>query len=79
MATEGDKFEISTMSAAIHGSTKSRVPAVDHFFFVFDLSRTSTKGIFDFLKMITKYFLQNIHVIIMKESDTKNKPQTPHE
>ena len=79
MATEGDKFEMSTMRAAIHSAAKSRVPAVDHFFNVFDLSSTRMQRIFDFFEMIGKDFLQNIHVIIMKVSDTKNKPQTPHE
>lgn len=79
MTAEGDKFEMSAMRAAIHGSTKSRVPAVDHFIDVFDLSSTRMKRIFDFFKMITKDFLKYIHVIIMRESDTKNKPQTPHE
>lgn len=75
MASKGDKFELPAVGAAIHGAAKGRVATVDHFFDIFHLSVSGVKSIFNFLKIVSKDFLQNIHKAIMRENDAKRNPQ----
>ena len=57
MATEGNKFKLSTMCADIHGTTESRVTTVDHFINIFHLSVSGMKSIFNFFIIVGKDFL----------------------
>ncbi len=74
VAAERDKFELTTVGAAKHGTAKGRIAAVYHLIDIFHLSLSGMKGIFNFLIMFNKDFLQNIHKNIMYEKLTKGKP-----
>ena len=47
MTTEGDKFEMSTMRAAIHSAAEGGITAVDHLIDVFYLRRTGMESIYN--------------------------------
>lgn len=36
MTAESNKFKVAAAGAGIHGTTKSRITAVNHFFYIFD-------------------------------------------
>ncbi len=57
VAAERNKFKLSTMGAAIHGTAKSGIAAVDHLINVFHLSIPGMKGIFNFFIMVSKNIL----------------------
>ena len=57
MATEGNKFKLSTMCADVHGTTEGRVTTVDHFINIFHLSVSGMKSIFNFFIIGGKDFL----------------------
>ena len=65
MAAEGNELEPATFGTAIHGTAMRGVATVNHFPNVFDLGGTGVEGIYYFFIMIGKYFLENIHKIIM--------------
>lgn len=73
-AAERDKLKFSTVGTSIHGAAKGRIAAVYHLIDIFHLSLSGMKGIFNFLIMINKDFLWNIHKIIMHEKVTKGNP-----
>ena len=77
MASERNKFKISAMRAAVHSTTKSRITTVDHFFDIFDLRRSGMKSIFNFFVVVGKDFLQNVHITIMRDFETKRNPLFP--
>ena len=54
---KGNKFKISTVRTAIHGTTIRRITTVDHLIDIFHLSRSGMKSIFDFFIMICKDLL----------------------
>ena len=57
MAAERDIFKISTGRTGIHGPTKRRIAAVDHFFYMFDDRVTGMLDIDHFFKMVFKNLL----------------------
>ena len=52
-----NKFEIATVRAAVHGTTKRRITTVDHFIDIFHLSSSGMKSIFNFFIIVGKDFL----------------------
>ncbi len=72
--TKRDKFKVTTMSAAIHCATKRRVTTVNHLVDAFHNDITGMKGILNYFIIISKNFLQNIHEIIMQQSNQKENP-----
>lgn len=52
VATKGDEFQLSTMGADIHGTTKGRITTVDHFIDIFHLSIPGMKRICNFSIMV---------------------------
>ena len=57
VAAERDKFELTTVGAAKHGTAKGRIAAVYHLIDIFHLSLSGMKGIFNFLIMVNKDIL----------------------
>ena len=57
VASERDKFEITTVGTAKHGATKRGIAAMDHFLDIFELAFTWVKGIFNFVIIIIENFL----------------------
>lgn len=76
-AAERDKLKLSAVGAARHGTAKGRTAAIYHLIDIFHLSLPGMKGIFNFLIMVNKDFLQNIHKTIMHEKVTKGNPLIP--
>ena len=58
---------MTAMRTGIHSAAISRVTAVDHFVYVFNLYRTRMKSIKNFFIVITENILENVHRTIMKE------------
>ena len=54
VASEGDKFKLAAMGAAVHGTAKSWIATVDHLVNIFHLSRSGMKSIFDFFIIVCK-------------------------
>ena len=67
VTSEWDKFKLTTMRTAIHGTTKRRITTVDHLIDIFHLSISGMKSIFNFFIVVGKDFLQNVHATIMQE------------
>ena len=65
MTAEGNKFKLSTMRTAVHGTTKRRIATVDHFIDVLHLGSSGMKSIFNFFVVVSKDLLQNVHTTIM--------------
>ena len=57
VASERDKFKVTTMGTSVHGATVGRVTAVDHFFDVFQFAFTWVEGVSDLFKIFTKNLL----------------------
>jgi len=57
VTTEGDKFEVSAVWAAVHGTAKSRVAAVGHLFHVLNNRSTRMQYIDYFFVMVFKNIL----------------------
>ena len=57
VASEGNKFELTTMGAAIHGTTKRGISTAQHLIDIFYLSISGMKGIFNFFIMVVEDFL----------------------
>ena len=57
MTAERNKFEISTARTGIHGTTKGRIAAVNHFFYILDDRVTRVLEINHFFKMVSKNLL----------------------
>ena len=71
VAAERDKFKISTVSAGIHGTAERRVATVNHLIYVFYLRTSGMKRVFDFLIIVGKDSLQDIHKSIIQEKRRK--------
>lgn len=74
VATERNKFEHTTGRAPVHGSTKGRIPAMNHFFNILDNSLPRMKNIYHFFIMVCKNILKYVHKSIMREKGTKRNP-----
>ena len=74
VTAEGNEFEFSAFGAAVHGTTIRRVTTINHLPDVFHYCVARMKSIYHFFIMIGKDFLENIHMIIMYQSGTKNNP-----
>ena len=74
VAAEGDKLQFSAMGTSIHSSAKSGIAAVDHFFNIFHLRLPGMEGILDYFIIVSKYFLQDIHSTIMRDTRAKRNP-----
>jgi len=57
VTSERNKFEITTVRAAIHGTTQRKITVVDHFLNAFQFAFTQMKSISDFVKTIIENFL----------------------
>ena len=74
VTAEGNEFEFSAFGAAVHGTTIRRVTTINHLLDVFHYCVARMKSIYHFFIMIGKDFLENIHMIIMDQSGTRNNP-----
>ncbi len=57
VTAERNKFKLSAVGAAIHGSAKGRVTTVDHLIDIFHLSIRGMKRIFNLFIIVGKNFL----------------------
>ena len=57
VATKRNKLQMFTMRAKVHGTTKRRIPAVDHLIDIFHLRFSGMESIFNFFIIIGKNFL----------------------
>lgn len=57
VASEGYKFKHTTGRASVHGTAKGRVPAMNHFFNIFDNGLSRMKKINHFFIMVSKNVL----------------------
>nr|WP_330361231.1 MULTISPECIES: hypothetical protein [unclassified Butyrivibrio] len=57
MTTKGNKFESTTIRAAVHGAAISRIPAIDHLIDVFYFGLAGMKSILNFFIMIAEQIL----------------------
>ena len=74
MATKRNKFKISTMRTAVHGTAIGGIPTVDYFFDVFHYNRSWFYIVFNNFIIIFEHLLYHIHEIIMEQSRAENKP-----
>jgi hypothetical protein len=74
MAVKRNKFHLSAVRAAIHGSTEGWIATIDHLVHVFDYGSTWMEDINHFFVMVCKDFLKDIHMNIIEEMDGKKKP-----
>ena len=79
VTTERDKFKIATMGADIHSSAEGRIATAQHLIDIFHLRISGMEGIFDFLIIVSKDSLQDIHKSIMQEKGRKRNPLTPQD
>lgn len=77
--TEGNKLQFATPGTAIHRPAKSRVTTMNHLLDVLDDSVARVKGVNHFFIVIGKDFLEDIHMISMREMKEKENPDSPHE
>jgi len=56
-AAERDEFELPAVWAAVHGTAKGGVTAVNHFFDIFQFRFAGMESIFNFFEMVAKDFL----------------------
>ena len=56
-AAEGNKFHVVASGADIQGTTKGRIAAVNHFFYILDDRVTRVLEINHFFKMVSKNLL----------------------
>lgn len=66
-AMEWDKLQGTTRRAAVHSAAIRRITAVNHALNVFKNDWASFEGILDFLKMVRKNLLQNVHGNIIQQ------------
>ena len=57
MTAERNKFELSTVRTAVHGTTESRITAMNHLTDIFHLRFSGMKSIFNFLIIVSKNLL----------------------
>ena len=72
-AAEGNKFHVVASGADIHGTAKRRIATIQHFIDIFHLRISGMEGIFDFLIIVSKDSLQDIHKSIMQEKRRKRE------
>lgn len=54
VTAERNEFKVPTIGTVVHGTTKSRIAAVDHLIDIFHLSRSGMKCIFNFFIVVSK-------------------------
>ena len=74
MAAEWNKLEFSILGESVHGTAIRVVAAVNHLLNVFYLCGAGMEGIYYFFIMVGKYFLENVHGIIMMQIGAGNNP-----
>ena len=74
VTSKGNEFEFSAFRTAIHGTTIRRVTTINHLLDIFNYCVARMKSIDHFFIMISKDFLENIHMIIMKQRGARNNP-----
>ena len=79
VASKRNKFQFTASGAAVHGSAISWVTTIDHLLDVLNDSVTRMKSVNHFLIVISKDFLENIHVLSMRDTKEKENPDSPHE
>ena len=79
VATEGNKLQFATFGTAVHCPAISRVTTMNHLLDVLDDSVARVKGVNHFFIVIGKDFLEDIHMISMREMKEKENPDSPHE
>lgn len=77
MTAERNKLKLAAFRAAVHGTTIRRVTTMNHLLNVLNDSVARMKSIYYFFIMISKNFLGNIHMVIIKQCGTRSNP--PHE
>ena len=73
-----NKFHLSVVRAAIHGSTKERIATIVHLVHVFDYGSMRMGDINHFFVVVSKNSLNDIHMNIIEEMNGKKKP-TPQD
>lgn len=63
---ERNKLHVSAVRADIHGTAKRGVTTMNHLRDVFHFNVSGMKGILNYFIVIFKYFLKNVHEMIMK-------------
>ena len=66
-AVKGNKLERTAGGTAVHSTAKGRIAAVNHAVDVLHNDRASLQGILDFLIMVRKNLLQNVHNNILQQ------------
>ncbi len=66
-AVERDKLERTARRAAVHSATIGRIAAMIHAVDILHNDRASLQGILDFLIMVRKNLLQNVHRNILQQ------------
>lgn len=74
VTAERNKFQLTAVRTAMHGTAKRWIATVNHFFDIFHLSIPGMKSIFNFFIIVRKNLLQDIHKTIMHEKGTKRNP-----
>ena len=54
MAAEKDKFELTAVRTAVHGTAEGRITAADHFIDIFHFSIPRVESIYNFFIMVFK-------------------------
>ena len=77
-ASERHKFKLAAVGAAVHGTTKSRVTAMNHTVNIFDNRTAGMQSINNLFIVIFENVLKYVaHEIIMKEKEKENNPLIP--
>ena len=64
-ASKRNKFKLAAFFTAIHSTAVGRIPAVDHFLYIFHYDRSRFDNILNILVMVCKYLLKYIHAWII--------------
>ena len=73
-AVKGNEFECTAGRTAVHSTAKGRIAAVNHAVDILHNDRASLQGILDFLIMVRKNLLQNVHRNILQQKPVFRYP-----
>ena len=74
VTAERDEFQFSAVRAAVHGTAERRIATVNHLIDIFHFRIPGVESIYNFIIMVSKNLLKDIHKTIMQENDTKRNP-----
>ncbi len=73
-ASKRNKFKLAAFFTTVHSTAVGRIPAVDHFLYIFHYDRSRFDYILDVFVMVSENLLKNVHVLIISYVSTNQNP-----